>query len=123
LKLKLGILISASVTIVISTLLIYFSIVFSVKTQLSYIGVLIGFVLIALASGVLLDRKFAVRVLSIFYLILALTGILIMVNLPPEGLLITLPSLAIGSYLWRSKEYIEEFPEVSETGNFITEES
>jgi hypothetical protein len=120
LKLRLGILISGVVTAVISIILIYLSIVFSMKTQLSYLGMLVGLILTALALGVLLNKGFAVRVLSIFYLILALSGILIMVSLPPEGLLITLPSLALGSYLWRS---MKEVSEGSETENFTVGEA
>ncbi|ACB07957.1 hypothetical protein [Candidatus Korarchaeum cryptofilum] len=117
-KLRLGILISGVVTAAISIILIYLSIVFSMKTQLSYLGILVGLILAALALGALLNKGFAVRVLSIFYLILALSGILIMVSLPPEGLLITLPSLALGSYLWRSMKKVSEG---SETENFTVE--
>ncbi|GEM_PF-1641504 len=122
-KLKLGILISGVITAVISMTLIYFSIVFNTKTQLSYVGMLVGLILAALSLGVLSNKEFAIRVLSIFYLILALSGILIMVNLPPEGLLITLPSLALGSYLWRSTGSTEEASEGSETENFMVREA
>ncbi len=118
-KLKPGILISGVITALISTILIYFSVVFSMKTQLSYVGILVGLILVALALGVLLNKGFAIRVLSIFYLILAFSGILIMVNLPPEGLLITLPSLALGSYLWKGTRSTEETSEGSETEDFM----
>ncbi len=105
---RLGIIISSFITLAISFLLLYISINVLPKFPLFYIGIAVSIALVVLCVTALLGRRFAFEVLSIFYFILALAGILLAFNLPPEGLLIALPSLATGTYLWRYGKYREE---------------
>ncbi|MEM2220071.1 MAG: hypothetical protein QXR35_01175 [Candidatus Korarchaeum sp.] len=101
-RVKLGILISTFMTLMISLSLLYASINLLHKfTPSSYIGVAVSITLATLSAAAFLGKDIALQILSIFYFILALVGILLALSLPPEGLLISLPSLATATYLWR----------------------
>ncbi|MCS7102771.1 MAG: hypothetical protein NZ992_02680 [Candidatus Korarchaeum sp.] len=119
-KVRLGILISGSITFSISFLMLYASIIFLNKFSLSYIGVALSIILAILSVAVFIRKSIAIQILSIFYFILALVGILLALSLPPEGLLVSLPSLAIATYLWRYIRCQEE--KFSEDSRHETEE-
>lgn len=98
---RLGILISGFITLLIALSLLYASITLLHKLPFSYLGVIVSTLLMALSVATILGRGIAVKILSVFYFILALVGILLAFSLPPEGLLIFLPSSTIAVYLWR----------------------
>lgn len=98
---RLGIFISSFITLLISLLSLYMSIILLNKFALSYVGVAVSITLTIISVAAFLGREVALRILSIFYFILASVGILLALSLPPEGLLIFLPSMATATYLWR----------------------
>lgn len=100
-RMRLGVLISGFITLIIAFSLLYASMTLLHELPFSYLGVIVSITLMALSVATILGRGIAMKILSVFYFILALFGILLAFSLPPEGLLIFLPSSATATYLWR----------------------
>lgn len=123
-KLRLGVMISSLITVFISLLLFYISSELLPYFSLSLLGIIAGSVLMILSIAMMLGKRIAFEILSIFYFILALSGILLMLNLPPEGLLVFLPSLALGVYLRRQIAALRKSDRVPRTdieGNLLSQ--
>ena len=100
-----GLIIASLITMFLSILLGYLSIEI-MESELVYSlgGLLVMILLLALAAGSLRGNFVALTILSVFYIVLAVTGMIISVRLPPEGLLVTVFSASMGLYLWKHRK-------------------
>ncbi len=122
---RLGIVTASLITLSVSIFLAYTAINLLMEEPVySTIGLLATILLVIMAVGILRGNSQAVIILSVFYSVLAVMGILISPNLPSEGLLLAISSLILASYLWKHRErpFREVvLPEASEEGSSLSE--
>ncbi len=102
---------SSLATLALSIILGYGSFILWAREPLySSISLLSSLILLLLAIGVLRGNFYAMNVLSVFYMILAVIGIMISPQLPSEGILTFVFSFTLGFYIWkyRHKPYKEK---------------
>ena len=99
-----GIVTASLVTLGVSIFLAYTAINLLMEEPVySAIGLLATILLVVMAVGILRGNSQAVIILSVFYSVLAVVGILISPNLPSEGLILAISSLILASYLWKHR--------------------
>ncbi len=101
-SLRPSIVASSLITVALSIILGYASLTLWKEEPIySSASLLSSIVLLALAIGALRGSFWAMNMLSIFYFILAAIGIIVLPQLPSEGILIFIFSLILGYYIWR----------------------
>ncbi len=103
-RLRPGMVISALLTIVLSLGIAYLSMSILEKVPLlSSLGLIASISLILISTIMLKGKEVAILLLSIFYIVLGVLGLLLIPVLPSEGMLTFLFSVTIGSYLLRHR--------------------
>lgn len=118
-SIRLGIITTLLITLALASLSAYLSLnIISDEPLYSVLGALASLALVFLSAGVYKGKDWALTSLTLFYIILAIIGLIISTGLPSEGLLTLVGGTLIGSYLWKYKgrkgEMYQEVLEIEE---------
>jgi len=101
-SIRLGIVTTLLITMALASLSAYLSLnILSDEPLYSMLGVLTSLALVFLSVSMYRGKDWALTSLTLFYIILAIIGLLISTSLPSEGLLTLVGGILMSSYLWR----------------------
>ncbi len=118
-RLRLGMAVSALLTLILSLGIAYLSIQVLKSNPLpSSLGIITSVLLILVSAFVFRGDERAILLLSIFYIVLAILGLFLIPALPSEGMLTFILSIIVGSYMLkhRSDPFNPEEPLEDEEG-------